>query len=69
MKEMITKEIKQIEEFLTSSLFLESKMYVNKLIIKYKSEYDLYNFNNCNREIVSLKDELEYMIDFLYSLV
>ena len=66
---MITKEIKQIEEFLTSSLFLESKMYVNKLIIKYKSEYDLYNFNNCNREIVSLKDELEYMIDFLYSLV
>lgn len=69
MKEMIAKEIKQIEEFLSSSLFLESKIYVNKLIIKYKSKYDLYNFNNCNREIVSLKDELEHMIDFLYSLV
>ena len=53
---MIAKEIKQIEEFLSSSLFLESKIYVNKLIIKYKSKYDLYNFNNCNREIVSLKD-------------
>ena len=65
---MIAKEIKQIEEFLSSSLFLESKIYVNKLIIKYKSKYDLYNFNNCNREIVSLKDELEHMIDFLYSL-